>query len=100
LERNLTLADAEAFMGSTEKVGFLAKRFAAKEAAAKALGTGIARGVTFHDLWITHNALGAPSLHVTPKVMDMLPPHTKVGFYLSVSDEQECAIAFVVIEIF
>lgn len=76
---------------------FLAKRFAAKEAFAKALGTGIAEGVTLADVQICNNGQGKPYLVLhgaSLKKIDTIggKPH------LSISDERQHAIAQVIIE--
>ena len=54
-KRILTEREFEQFQLIKKKARFLAKRFAAKEAASKALGTGIALGVTFHDFDISND---------------------------------------------
>jgi holo-[acyl-carrier protein] synthase len=78
-----------------------ANRFAAKEAASKALGTGIAGGIGWQDIEVLRSSSGAPSLcfyrEARKKLLACLPseyiPHT----HLSVSDEPPYSIAFVII---
>lgn len=81
---------------------FLAKRFAMKEAMAKAVGTGIRQGVSWHDMIISHDGLGKPILSLSgateKHVKDLLPSGTKYVIHVSVSDEQDYAQAFVIIE--
>lgn len=77
---------------------FLAKRFAAKEAASKALGTGIAMGVSFHDFEITNDSLGKPVLSLTGKALEIAQKKQVVNIHLSISDERHYAVATVILE--
>ena len=78
---------------------FLAKRFAAKEAAAKALGTGIAKGVTFQDFTVTNNELGQPMLTLSGQAL-VLAEHLGVtSVHLTLADEKQYAVATVILEI-
>ena len=76
---------------------FLAKRFAAKEAVAKALGTGIGRGFGFHDITITHDKLGKPIVSLNTE-NPALKEALSYRIHLSISDERTHAIAFCAIE--
>ena len=75
----------------------IAKRFAAKEAIAKALGTGIGRGFGFHDITVSHDDLGKPLVILNSKNMTL---RNVCGsrIHLSISDERTQAIAFCTIE--
>ena len=78
------------------KERFLAKRFAAKEAFAKALGTGIVEGVTFPRIEVSNDEQGKPEIilhEITKKKVAMLGVRT---IFLSISDEKEYAVAQVV----
>jgi len=79
-----------------------AKRFAAKEACAKALGTGMNRGVTFHDIGVVNLPSGQPALQLTGGALARLgaitPPGSKAILHLSISDDLPLAQAIVVIE--
>ncbi|MEL0036014.1 MAG: holo-ACP synthase [Gammaproteobacteria bacterium] len=77
---------------------YLAKRFAVKEAAAKALGTGINKGVSFLDFTTTHNELGAPSLVVTGKAAEIAASEGIHTWHVSISDEKHYAVATVITE--
>ena len=82
----------------SQRPQFLAKRFAAKEAISKALGTGIGRGFGFRDLFVRHDELGRPVVKLNPKnkvLSDALP----CKIHLSISDDSSNAIAFCTIEI-
>lgn len=79
-----------------------AKRFAAKEACAKALGTGIKRGVFFKDMGVVNLPSGQPTLQLTGSALERLnelvPPGMSVKIHLSISDEYPYAHASVIIE--
>ncbi|WP_291511981.1 holo-ACP synthase [Acidithiobacillus sp.] len=78
---------------------FLARRFAAKEAALKALGTGLRQGIRWVDLEIAHDALGRPQLHMRGAAQQRLQTLARrPGLWLSISDERAYAMATVVIE--
>lgn len=81
---------------SEQQPSFLAKRFAAKEACVKALGTGFRNGLNFHMIEIENNDLGQPriELHQDAGSFFSTPPI----IHLSISDEPPYALAFVVIE--
>jgi len=77
---------------------FLAKRFAAKEAFAKALGTGVRHPATLHNIRLTHDRLGKPSLAFHATLADELEQRGIRNHHLSLSDEQDMAVAFVILE--
>lgn len=76
---------------------FLAKRFAAKEAFGKALGTGIRAPATLTAIRVTHDALGRP-LFAFGAALDALVRARGLRAHLSISDESDTAVAFVIIE--
>lgn len=92
------LAEAEwpFFEQSQDKASFLAKRFAAKEAAAKALGTGFAQGVTVRDFFILKNQYGAPELHLQAAAAQQAQDLGVARTFLSLADEKHYAVATVV----
>lgn len=77
------------------RTAWVARRWAAKEAVAKALGTGIGRQCRFQDIRIAHDALGAPSVVLSGAAAKTAG---RGHWHLSISDEQEMAVAFVVWE--
>lgn len=84
-----------------KQINFYAKRFAAKEAFAKACGIGIGRGINFCDIEITNDSLGKPQIVLINGKNDFLLRHfgvPKLAFHLSLSDEKSIAQAFVIIE--
>jgi len=77
---------------------FLAKRFAAKEAFAKASGQGLRHPVSLQRITVSHDALGKPIFVFDGALADHL---TKLGIarhHLSLSDEKDTAVAFVILE--
>ena len=78
-----------------------AKRFAAKEAFSKALGTGISKGLSFKDIEILNNKKGKPILNINGKSKKIVKKFIKKRFktFVSLSDEKSHAIASVIISI-
>jgi holo-[acyl-carrier protein] synthase len=77
---------------------FLAKRFAAKEALAKSLGTGLRAPVSLANIGVAHDALGRPEFHFSPELRSWLSERGVLRTHLSISDEQTTAVAFVIAE--
>jgi holo-[acyl-carrier protein] synthase len=79
-----------------------AKRFAAKEACAKALGTGLRRGVFWRDMGVVNLPSGQPTMRLTggaaKRLKALLPPGAEPFIHLTITDEKAFAQAFVVIE--
>ncbi|ODT87156.1 holo-ACP synthase [Phenylobacterium sp. SCN 70-31] len=79
-----------------------AKRFAAKEACAKALGTGIRRGVFWRDMGVVNMRSGQPTMALTggalARLRQMTPPGMTATIHLSLTDDHPYAQAFVIIE--
>lgn len=80
------------------KAAYLAKRFAAKEAAVKALGTGFADGITWKHVNIHNNEKGAPVMTLTGRALEHANTMGVTRVHLSISDEKEHAVAFVILE--
>lgn len=97
-ERILTPVEYEAYTQAAKPDIFLAKRFAAKEAAVKALGTGIGRGISWQHFEISHDPLGRPLLNVLGEARERAEAQGIRRFHLSYSDEKEYVVAFVVAE--
>ena len=84
------------------KVNCYAKRFAAKEAFSKALGTGISRGINFREIIIYNNKFGKPTIKLlgkTKNIVSKILKKKKINIYLSLSDDNPFAVATVVISI-
>ncbi len=77
---------------------FLAKRFAVKEAAAKALGTGIAKGVSWQHIELGHDELGAPKLFFSARALELQQQKGISSLHISLADEREYVVAFVILE--
>lgn len=101
LQRVFTPMERAGAATKAEPAAYLAKRFAAKEAAAKALGTGIAQGVTLPQIGVVDLGDGRPGLVLTgaaaARLAAMAPPGWRTSAHLSLSDEPPYALAFVVL---
>lgn len=80
----------------TNPAPWLAKRFAAKEAIVKAMGTGFRGGVSFQDIEVLNNKKGAPKVHLSAHAQKFVPSKSHV--FVSLSDEKGYALAFAVVE--
>lgn len=85
------------FERAIDKGRFLAKRFAAKEAFAKALGTGLRAPAVLPSIAVSHDALGKPRFEFAPELAALVQQRGLIS-HLSLSDEQEFVVAFVVLE--
>jgi len=96
-ERILAPGEQQGFTEAARPEHFLAKRFAAKEAAAKAFGTGFSDGLRMRDIAVTHDSRGRPLLSFSGRA-DSLCEELGIGeHFLSISDEKEHAIAYVIL---
>ncbi len=77
---------------------YLAKRFAAKEAFTKALGTGIRAPANWHGVWVANLPSGKPELHFTPALRALMDGKGVTGTHVSLSDEKGVAFATVILE--
>ena len=87
-----------AFHASPHPARLLAKRFAAKEAAVKALGTGFTGGIRLQDVAVGHHPGGQPRLDLHGEARRTAEAAMVRHTHLSLSDEHEHAVAFVVLE--
>lgn len=94
-ERILTAAELDDYRRETRKAHFLAKRFAAKEAAAKAMGTGFRDGLMLHHIGVDHDAAGKPQLVFTDQAAEFIRANAIVSVHVSLADEEDHAVAFV-----
>lgn len=93
--RILSDTEFEAFKKTKHQANFLAKRFAAKEAAAKALGTGFRDGLSLRHINVVNNDKGKPELGFTAKGLTLINELNIGKSMISLSDEKEYALAFV-----
>tara|TARA_B110000196_G_scaffold86688_1_gene75169 strand:- start:30 stop:407 length:378 start_codon:yes stop_codon:yes gene_type:complete len=94
----LTSQELLTYKKTEAKENFLAKRFAAKEAFAKALGTGMRSPVNFKSIEIIHDLLGKPKIKTVPELTILMKSHNIKHCHLSISDEKNIAVAFVILE--
>ena len=94
----LTSQELLTYKKTEGKENFLAKRFAAKEAFAKAMGTGMRSPVNFKSIEIIHDSLGKPKIKTIPKLTLLVKSHNIKHCHLSISDEKNIAAAFVILE--
>ncbi|AXS79824.1 holo-ACP synthase [Dechloromonas sp. HYN0024] len=97
LEKLLTPQEISEFSLVADKGRFLAKRFAAKEAFSKALGTGVRPPATLTALEVGHDLMGKPFLVFHGPLAELLDSK-KLSAHLSLSDEAEYAVAYVILE--
>lgn len=97
VQRILTEAEQQVYHERNASLTFLANRFAAKEAVSKALGTGIAGGIRFTDIEILPAASGEPQVTLHNKAQERFEALQATAVKISLSDEENYAVAFVVI---
>ena len=83
------------------KIGYFSKRFAAKEAFSKALGTGFRMNLNFKDIEVINDKMGKPYYVKNKKITKIIQKNFKIKnfkFFLSISDEKKYSTAFAIIE--
>jgi len=98
VKRILTEVEQREYRDSGQPSRLLAKRFAAKEAIAKALGTGIGRGVSWQDMQIEHDDKGAPLVRLTGGALQVATQRGGGRVALSIADELDYVVAFAVLD--
>jgi holo-[acyl-carrier protein] synthase len=96
--RILCPPELEHFAKRRLKANYLAKRFAAKEAFTKALGTGIRAPANWHGVWVRNLASGKPVLEFTDALNALLKKRGITSAHVSLSDEKGVAFATVILE--
>jgi len=94
-QRILSDAEFSEFQQVINQAAFLAKRFAAKEATAKALGTGFRDGLSLRHIEVVNNEVGKPELSFYKQGQILIEQHDIGRTLLSLSDEKDYALAFV-----
>ena len=87
---------------SDNKIGYFSKRFAAKEAFVKALGTGFRNNLNFSDIEVINDKMGKPYYLITKKITKLIQMKFKIkrfNCFLSISDEKEYSTAFAIIQL-
>ncbi|MEQ4673952.1 holo-ACP synthase [Providencia vermicola] len=97
-KRILTEKEFLQYQQQAKPARFLAKRFAVKEAAAKALGTGIRNGLAFNQFEVTNDELGKPLLNLKGEALKLAESLSATHFHVSITDERHYASATVIIE--
>lgn len=98
IDRIFTEGEKNYCLGRREPSPHLAVRFAAKEAFLKALGLGLRRGITWHDIEVVRDDLGAPSLKLSGQAARMCEDRHLCGAHLSYSHDGQYGVATVVLE--
>jgi holo-[acyl-carrier protein] synthase len=96
--RILTEHEYEQYKGIFHPGRFLAKRFAVKEAVAKALGTGFSAGVSLRQISVEHDDRGKPSLSYSGHAATLCRAADICRSHVTISDEEQYAVAFVILE--
>jgi holo-[acyl-carrier protein] synthase len=97
-DRILAPAEHAGYYASRDPARFLAKCFAAKEAFAKATGTGLRAPVTLRNIAVLRDAQGKPLIECAPELNAWLQQRGVTAHHVSLSDEGDLVLAFVVLE--
>ena len=97
-QRVLCEPELKRFRSHNKPAAYLAKRFAAKEAFTKALGTGIKAPANWHGVWVTNLASGKPELQFTDALKALLAAKGIQRSHVSLTDERGVAMATVILE--
>jgi holo-[acyl-carrier protein] synthase len=102
IKRCFTETERQKSDARASRAASYAKRFAAKEACAKALGTGLRAGIAWRDMGVVNLSSGKPTLHLTggaaARLATLTPPDHQVFIHLTLTDEYPFAQAQVIIE--
>ena len=83
------------------KKNYYSKRFAAKEAFVKSIGTGFRNNLNYNDISIINDKLGKPSFVISEKIKKIVKKQFKItlfNFFLSISDEKKYSVAYVILQ--
>jgi len=97
-QRILSGAEFGEFEQSNCQGAFLAKRFAAKEAMVKALGTGFRNGISMTHISVSHDVIGKPVLELSGVAEQIAGDKGITSMHISIADEKKYAVAYVVLE--
>ena len=100
---NRVFSNSEILTAKTikNKKNYYSKRFAAKGAFAKSIGTGFRDSLNFNDISVVNNKFGKPSFVINAKIKKIVKKQFKTSsfnFFLSISDEKKYSVAFVVLQ--
>jgi holo-[acyl-carrier protein] synthase len=96
--RILCEPELKRFLGHRQPAAYLAKRFAAKEAFTKALGTGIKAPANWHGVWVMNRPSGKPELEFSKQLQKLLSGRGISRAHVSLADERGVAVATVILE--
>ena len=102
INRIFNKAEVKKCNNQTNKANCFSKRFAAKEAFSKAIGTGISKGINFNEIIVHNIKSGKPKIRLlgnTKKIVNKILNKKKINIFLSLSDDKPFAVATVVISI-
>ena len=100
LSRTFSQNEIKTSKNISNKINYFSKRFAAKEALAKSLGTGFRNNLNFKDIEILNNKKGKPFYSKSKKIDTIIKKTFKISnfnLFLSISDEKEYSVAFTII---
>ena len=101
LKRIFTTLEIKSCYKSSNNSNYFAKRFAAKEAFVKAIGTGFRNNLNFKDIEILNDKLGRPHFSISKKINSIIKRKFKIkkyNLFLSISDEKDYSIAFTILQ--
>jgi len=101
LKRIFTKNEIKISKNRKNKINYFAKRFAAKEAFVKALGTGFRNKINFSDIEIINDINGKPKMNISTRIKQFIQKKfktKKTNIYVSLSDEKKYSIAYVILE--
>ena len=101
IKRIFSSNEIKFFNDNVNKNNYFAKRFAAKEAFAKSLGTGLRDNLNFKDIEILNDKIGKPYYTKSKKISNIVKKRFKVNNYnlfLSISDENDYSVAFTILQ--
>lgn len=96
--RILTTDEMEDYSQTGQPAAFIAKRFAAKEAAVKALGLGFSEGISMRNIAVRHDPKGKPLLVLSGRALELAEQLGVGEAFLSLADERDHALAFVTLQ--
>ena len=102
INRIFTKNEIEKAKKINNKANYFSKKFSAKEAFVKSLGTGIIKGINFKDITISNNLNGKPKIILNSKLKKFIKKNItkkKLNIFVSISDESKYSISYVIIEV-
>ena len=101
--KNRIFTSSEILLGKKikNKVPYYSKRFAAKEAFSKSIGTGFRDNLNFKDISVVNDKFGKPYFVITDKIKKIIKKQFKISsfnFFISISDEKKYSIAYVILQ--